>query len=119
LGIATAGLTWFSVIPIAVTDFLRQGAIKWFVKFELGWFFILWVLWIATFADTAANTDCYSLLYLPSNGDKMCWEVHAVEAFSFLAWFLLFPILGSCWTDRPDSTPTSFAMSMIKNDHKN
>jgi len=87
LGVATAVLTWVTIIPFTVIDFMRQGAITSFVVVELGWFFVLWILWLTTFGDTASNTLCNSSY---ANGDNYCSQVRAVEAFSFLAWFLLF-----------------------------
>ncbi|KAF9514746.1 hypothetical protein BS47DRAFT_1381802 [Hydnum rufescens UP504] len=87
LGVATAVLTLVSVIPITIIDVLRKGAITSFVAVELGWFFFLWVMWLATFGDTAGNTGCNSSA---ANGIGICSQVRAVEAFSFLAWFALF-----------------------------
>ncbi|KAF9507203.1 hypothetical protein BS47DRAFT_339624 [Hydnum rufescens UP504] len=87
LGVATAVLTFVSVAPLAIIDILRRGAFTSFIIVELGWFFFLWVLWLATFGDTAGGTGCNSSF---ADGINVCSEVRAVEAFSFLSWILLF-----------------------------
>ncbi|KAF9507202.1 hypothetical protein BS47DRAFT_1398835 [Hydnum rufescens UP504] len=86
LGVATAVLTFVSVVPLTIIDILRRGAFTSFIIVELGWFFFLWVLWLATFGDTA-GAGCDSSL---ADGTNICSEVRAAEAFSFLAWILLF-----------------------------
>jgi hypothetical protein len=90
LGVATAILILVSIIPIIIINILRKGAITSFVTVELGQFFFLWIMRIATFSDTAGNTSCNSSF---TDGDSLCSQTQAVEAFSFLAflaWFILF-----------------------------
>ncbi|KAL4076472.1 hypothetical protein J3A83DRAFT_4370630 [Scleroderma citrinum] len=59
------------------------------VLFEIIWFFILWVLWVATAGTTvAARTwffpdGCFS-------GFSVCYEITAMEAFAFLNFFAVF-----------------------------
>ncbi|KIM70151.1 hypothetical protein SCLCIDRAFT_12726 [Scleroderma citrinum Foug A] len=93
LGIATAGLTIFTIPVMLMVDFIRRGAFTSMILVELIWFFILWVLWVATAGEavTAANTyfpqGCIYADYPLVN--QACHEIQAVEAFSFLAFFVL------------------------------
>ncbi|KAG6332092.1 hypothetical protein ID866_6995, partial [Astraeus odoratus] len=94
LGVATAVLTLVTLPVMLAIDFLRTGAFTSKILVELIWLFILWVLWVAT-AGEAVNTvgsylsagcsiyDGYPTLV------QACYEVQAVEAFSFLAFFAL------------------------------
>jgi len=83
LGVATAVLTLITIVPMAVIDFLRKGAATSFVVVELGWLGFLWILWLATAADTA------NLLGTCPSGFTFCSQYQAAEAFSFLAWLTL------------------------------
>ncbi|KAI6136266.1 hypothetical protein F5141DRAFT_19208 [Pisolithus sp. B1] len=113
LGIATAGLT-ISTVPVMyipsmspsrgsmltsffflrlIIDVIRRGAFTSMVVVELVWLFVLWVLWVAT-AGEAVSAGNY---YFPSGCvydkyptvNEACREIQAVEAFSFLAFFVL------------------------------
>jgi hypothetical protein len=82
LGVATSVLTIASLIPILIIDQLRKGAATSFVVVELAWLGFLWVLWLATAADTADFDAC-------SKFSTFCSKYHAAEAMSFLTWLLL------------------------------
>jgi len=83
LGVATAVLTLVSVLPMLVIDLLRKGAATSYVVVELAWLGFLWILWLATAADTANRfSTCPSQI-------SWCSEYQAAEAFSFLAWMAL------------------------------
>jgi len=84
LGVAVSVITMVSLIPMIVIDFLRRGAPTSWVLVELVWLGILWVLWLATAADTANNVSCSGV-----RGSDICSQVQAAEAFSFLAWIVL------------------------------
>lgn len=93
LGIATAGLTISTVPVMLIIDVIRRGAFTSMVVVELVWLFVLWVLWVAT-AGEAVSAGNY---YFPSGCvydkyptvNEACREIQAVEAFSFLAFFVL------------------------------
>ncbi|KAI0327357.1 hypothetical protein GY45DRAFT_1327713 [Cubamyces sp. BRFM 1775] len=109
LGRSDGRLLTISVCRIAV-DFLRTGAFTSMVVVELSWLCtssfrshlarrhnthvgciaVLWVLWLATGAQTASQTstafaNC-DFIYPILN--QVCNETHAIEAFSFLAWIV-------------------------------
>jgi len=83
LGVATAVLTLVSVVPMTVIDFLRKGAATSYVVVELAWLGFLWILWLATAADTA------NLFSTCPSEFTFCSQYQAAEAFSFLAWMAL------------------------------
>ncbi|KAJ8453852.1 hypothetical protein ONZ51_g13366 [Trametes cubensis] len=89
LGIAVGALTMVSIPVMIAIDFLRTGAFTSMVVVELSWLSVLWVLWLATAAQTAdqtsvafANCDFGNVIL-----NQVCNETHAIEAFSFLARF--------------------------------
>ncbi|KAI0659638.1 hypothetical protein C8Q70DRAFT_889841, partial [Cubamyces menziesii] len=91
LGIAVGALTMVSIPVMIAIDFLRTGAFTSMVVVELSWLSVLWVLWLATAAQTAdqtsvafANCDFGNVIL-----NQVCNETHAIEAFSFLAWIVL------------------------------
>ncbi|KIO06878.1 hypothetical protein M404DRAFT_416562 [Pisolithus tinctorius Marx 270] len=93
LGIATAVLTIFTVPVMLVVDVVRRGAFTSMIIVELVWLSVLWVFWVATAAEavSAGNisfpSGCVYEKYATVNG--ACREIQAVEAFSFLAFFVL------------------------------
>ncbi|TBU31292.1 hypothetical protein BD311DRAFT_752995 [Dichomitus squalens] len=93
LGIATGGLTFFTVPVLLLVDFLRTGAFTSYIIVELSWLSVLWVLWLATGAltvnDTAAVGVFQSCDYIFVWVNQICHETQAIEAFSFLAWIVL------------------------------
>ncbi|KAH7922856.1 hypothetical protein BV22DRAFT_1016507 [Leucogyrophana mollusca] len=92
LGVATSVLTMVSLIGIFVIDFLHQGAFTSMVLVELVWLFILWVLWVATAGETAADNNLYfpyGCIYDACKLFLACHEFGAVEAFAFLNFIIL------------------------------
>lgn len=93
LGIATAGLTVLTVPAMLIIDVLRRGAFTSMVVVELVWLFVLWVLWVATAGEAVSAGN----FYFPSGCvydryptvNQACREIQAVEAFAFLAFFVL------------------------------
>jgi len=87
LGVAVAVITIVSLVAILVMDLLRKGAVTSFISVELGWLGVLWVLWLATAADTANGVQCSGVI--DGFDGSICGQAQAAEAFSFLAWLLL------------------------------
>jgi hypothetical protein len=95
LGIAVGVLSLITMPVMIGVDFARRGAFTSMVLVELIWTFILWVLWIATaalaaeesqisFGDFSASCNFENTIVAGE-----CHELAAIEAFSFLAWLLL------------------------------
>jgi hypothetical protein len=93
LAIATSVLTLVSLPVLIVVDLIRTGAFTSMIVVELGWLSILWVLWLATGADTA---DVSSKIFISGCNyvhpilETTCRETAAIAAFSFLTWIILF-----------------------------
>lgn len=83
LGVATSVLTLVSLLPMLIIDFLRKGAPTSLVAVELVWLGFLWILWLATAADTANHVDC------GGSSDPICSQAQAAEAFSWLSWIVM------------------------------
>lgn len=99
LGVATAVLTFVTLIFMVVIDAYRRGAFTSRVVVEAVWLSILWVLWLSTGAY-AAYTD--SLVFIGSDcsfvnptASLVCGEFKAIEAFSFLTWIILMGYTGT------------------------
>ncbi|KAF8211543.1 hypothetical protein K438DRAFT_1958637 [Mycena galopus ATCC 62051] len=94
LAIATAGLTLITLpIMIALEYTQSGGAFTSMVLIELVWFSILWLLWLATGADTAQEaSDTFHFScgdYLNDIVKGACNQTSAIQAFSFLNWIIL------------------------------
>ncbi|KAF8584533.1 hypothetical protein K439DRAFT_1660705 [Ramaria rubella] len=99
LDLAIAVITLVVVIPAIVIDIFRKGAFTSMVAVELGWCFILWVLWIAAAGDTAAaraGADCnfvdetFSGEFVTDNTlSGECHEAQALIGFTWLN-FIIF-----------------------------
>ncbi|KAI6047989.1 hypothetical protein EDC04DRAFT_42145 [Pisolithus marmoratus] len=92
LGIATAVLTIFTVPVMLIIDVVRRGAFTSMVIVELIWLFVLWVLWVATAGEAVSAAELYfsaGCVYENSLVNQACHEIQAVEAFSFLVFFIL------------------------------
>ncbi|KAK7061370.1 MBOAT, membrane-bound O-acyltransferase family-domain-containing protein [Favolaschia claudopus] len=91
LAIATSVITLITVPIMIVMEFLHHGAMfTSMVLFELSWLSILWVLWLATAADTTqANAFISGCDYISDVVNTACRETQAVQAFSFLNWLIL------------------------------
>ncbi|KAF8351005.1 hypothetical protein F5887DRAFT_912914 [Amanita rubescens] len=98
--IAVSVLTILTIPALVVISIIRSGAPPNYVVVELGWLFVLWVLWMAS-AGYSAN----QLSILPSGcsinivfaksfsvRDTInCGEFWALEAFAWLNWLILMP----------------------------
>ncbi|OBZ74654.1 hypothetical protein A0H81_05440 [Grifola frondosa] len=75
---------------LLIVDALRTGAFTSMILVELIWLSIIWVLWLSTGALVAnqisALMQCDFSNSIINTG---CNEVHAIEAFAFLAWITL------------------------------
>ncbi|KAI0761703.1 hypothetical protein BC629DRAFT_1597226 [Irpex lacteus] len=81
-------ILWF------VIDLLRRGAFTSLILVELVWLGILWVLWLASAADSSnaiSGEDCNlnDYFYVPSWFVTGCNESKAITAFGWLTWFAL------------------------------
>ncbi|KAF8284478.1 hypothetical protein DL93DRAFT_2146915 [Clavulina sp. PMI_390] len=77
-----------------VIDIIRKGSVTSMIAIELGWLGFLWIMWLATAADTASNKTCSNSVVsylgsLDSTISSLCSQFRAAEAFSFLTWLLL------------------------------
>jgi len=91
LDVAVATLTLITIIPIMVIDFLRKGAFTSLVVFELGWVFILMILWIAAAAETSATPIFVgSCSEFDDDVQSICHQFQAIQAFSWLIFIILF-----------------------------
>jgi len=100
LSLATALLTIFTLIPMAVIDRLRQGSFFSYIVVEISWLSVLWVLWLSS-GSYAAWTDGQIIAVFPRESScdfgifsipgavQGCQEVKAIMAFSFLSWIIL------------------------------
>jgi len=91
LSVATAVLTLLTLPTMLIVELKWPQASVYtsMVVAELGWLFILWVLWVATASRSSAiniilSYDC-SVIY----GGSGCTETQAIEAFAFINWLLL------------------------------
>ncbi|KAG9317899.1 hypothetical protein JVU11DRAFT_2128 [Chiua virens] len=95
VGIGAACLTLVSLPLFLVLGSLRTRRVfTSMILFEIIWFFILWVLWVGTAADTVFGKayiypdGCIYSDYPQAN--SVCDEFTAVEAFAFLNFFAAF-----------------------------
>lgn len=83
-------ITLLVAIPVTVIDQLRNGAITSIVVVELAWTAILGIFWLAAAAAQASNVfipgDCS---VLGGEGESICRQFQAMQAFSWLNWILL------------------------------
>jgi len=86
LGIATAVLSLLSLPVMLLIDNIRKGALTSMILVEIAWLGLLWVLWVAT----AGTSSQWGMIF----GS----EVSAIQAFSHLAWLVLFGYLGTLIT---------------------
>ncbi|KAJ7367895.1 hypothetical protein DFH08DRAFT_1070694 [Mycena albidolilacea] len=93
LAIATAGLTIITVPIMIALEITRAGtAFTSMIVVELSWLSILWVLWLATAADSAqvaANTFVSCSDYFLKSIEGACRQTSGIEAFAFLNWIIL------------------------------
>ncbi|KAJ7646139.1 hypothetical protein B0H17DRAFT_1098221 [Mycena rosella] len=93
LAIATASLTLITLPIMIILEYMRPGqAFTSMIVVELSWLSILWVLWLATAADSAQAgqlTFISGCGYIDSTVESACRETSAIQAFSFLNWIIL------------------------------
>ncbi|KAH7887253.1 hypothetical protein F5I97DRAFT_2007666, partial [Phlebopus sp. FC_14] len=93
-GLAAGAVTVVSLPLFLFLGRLRRGIFTSMIVFEIIWFFILWILWVATAGDTVAARTYYfpegCVLDQYPQSNQICYEITAVEAFSFLAFFCVF-----------------------------
>jgi len=91
-----ACLSFITMIPIMVIDLVRTGAFTSITAFELAWTGVLGILWLAAGAQIAqgvsslsggAGLNCGT--NLNSAALALCNQILALEAFTFLAWLIL------------------------------
>jgi len=92
LGIATAILTLLTIPIMLVLPMFYKGVFTSFVAAEIGWTWILWVMW-ASVGGSSANISfvaCsdYALL-VGTRVEATCNEATALSAFGFLTWIIL------------------------------
>ncbi|KDQ08826.1 hypothetical protein BOTBODRAFT_555195 [Botryobasidium botryosum FD-172 SS1] len=96
LGVAVSVITLITILPILIIDRARKGAFTSLVWFELVWTGILWVLWIAAAAESAGSIPFTSSCVAPRGFvgaafyESACHQYQAIQAFSWLAWLLMF-----------------------------
>ncbi|KIM61471.1 hypothetical protein SCLCIDRAFT_1215923 [Scleroderma citrinum Foug A] len=88
-GTATSAVTAVSLPLFLILGRSKTRIFTSAVLFEIIWFFILWILWVATAGTTVAARawffpdGCFS-------GATVCYEITAMEAFAFLNFFAVF-----------------------------
>jgi len=92
LAVAVSVITFLTVIPIIVIDFIRRGAFTSFVVFEIAWVFVLMILWIAAAAETSATPifigGCSD--FDDNDAASNCHQFQAIQAFAWLNFIILF-----------------------------
>ncbi|KAF9076604.1 hypothetical protein BDP27DRAFT_1313613 [Rhodocollybia butyracea] len=90
LAIAVAVITIISLNAMIAIDYTRRGAFTSMVIVELGWFSVLWILWLSA-AALSAEEICVAFDSFDFDPvlNTICGENHAITAFSFLAWLCL------------------------------
>ncbi|KIK65681.1 hypothetical protein GYMLUDRAFT_70771 [Collybiopsis luxurians FD-317 M1] len=94
MAIAVSALTLLTLPAMIAIDFMRKGAFTSMVIVELGWFFILWVLWVSA-AALSSQEDAFLFgvsafcTFGDTDADAVCHQFTAIEAFSHLAWLAL------------------------------
>ncbi|KAJ7283385.1 hypothetical protein C8J57DRAFT_733986 [Mycena rebaudengoi] len=92
LAIATAIITLVTVSVMVGLEFMRLGGFTSMVAVEIGWLSILWVLWLATGAESA-RAGMFTFIVGCDYGNDVvngaCRETSAIQAFSFLTWIIL------------------------------
>ncbi|KIP09205.1 hypothetical protein PHLGIDRAFT_68017, partial [Phlebiopsis gigantea 11061_1 CR5-6] len=102
LAVAVSVLTLITVPAMLIIDIMRRGAFTSMILVELVWLGLLWVLWLASAADSANNlsgfgSTCHSEFF-PDWWTQGCSETQAIVAFSFLNWIGLTGYLVSLLT---------------------
>ncbi|KAJ8595795.1 hypothetical protein M405DRAFT_929296 [Rhizopogon salebrosus TDB-379] len=93
-GLAAGSITVVSLPLFLVLGRVRRGAFTSMIVFEIVWFFILWVLWVATAGDTVAGRAYYypdGCVYTDyPTANQICYEITVVEAAAFIIFFSVF-----------------------------
>ncbi|KAI6120860.1 hypothetical protein EDD16DRAFT_574886 [Pisolithus croceorrhizus] len=93
-GLASACVTAVTLPLFFILGHARRGVFTSMIIFEIVWFLVLWVLWVATAGDTVVDrayffpVGCDYSNYPTVN--QICYEVTVVEAFAFLNFFIVF-----------------------------
>jgi len=101
LALAISLITIVALVPILAIDIFRKGAFTSMVAFELGWSFVLMVLWIASAGETTAvragvpctfdTFDEFGDVFTSTAAEAgQCHEAQAIIAFGWLNFFILF-----------------------------
>lgn len=80
LGLSTALLTLLTLPVMYYLSIVRKGAFPSFVVVEVAWCWFLWIMWVAT----AANT-----VWVNGRRGGLAAEAQVLEAFAFINWFAL------------------------------
>ncbi|KAJ6567271.1 hypothetical protein DFH09DRAFT_456116 [Mycena vulgaris] len=94
LAIATASITLITLPIMIALEVKRPGtAFTSMIVVELSWLSILWVLWLATAADSAQAGQIFFVSgcgnYIDSDIVSACRETSGIQAFAFLNWLIL------------------------------
>jgi len=93
--LATSLLTLLTVGPMFFVDWYRRGSFFSYIIVEVSWLSILWVFWLTSGSYSAwTNHEVYpvgSCDFGPfdDTDSRLCSEIRAIMAFSFLLWILL------------------------------
>ncbi|KIK20381.1 hypothetical protein PISMIDRAFT_682330 [Pisolithus microcarpus 441] len=93
-GLASACVTVVTLPLFFILGHARRGVFTSMIIFEIIWFLVLWVLWVATSGDTVVDKAFYFPDGCIFNNyptiNQICYEVTVVEAFAFLNFFAVF-----------------------------
>ncbi|KAI6042275.1 hypothetical protein EDC04DRAFT_2892184 [Pisolithus marmoratus] len=87
-GLSAACVTVVSLPLLFILGHARRGAFASTVIFEIVWFLILWVLWVATAGDTVVDRAYF--FPVDPTVDSICYQVTVVEACAFINFFTVF-----------------------------
>jgi hypothetical protein len=110
LGVATAVLHLASVLPMVIIALLRDGAFTSKLAVEVALLSFLWIMWLATGAQTAAVLGGVFCV------DAFCGATQAIAAFSFLlcAMLLGYVIALVCFAVRAGQAGHNIWMTDVK-----
>ncbi|KAL7278697.1 hypothetical protein ACG7TL_007699 [Trametes sanguinea] len=99
LGLAVGTVTLVSSVLMLLFEFFFEEVFTSYVVFEISWLSILWMFWVAVGAVTLDDDNnlylgrhnCFDYTeVLPHIVRVGCSEAHAIEAFEFVTFALLF-----------------------------
>jgi len=89
-GLATSVLTIAFMVPIIIVDLLRKGAFTSMIIVELVWTAVLWLLWLASAAESTAVGIFHVCNFEDGHLTTLCHQYPAIQGLAYFNWILLF-----------------------------